>query len=383
MTANATHRPTSAALGGPAASSAGLALRSATKRYGAETVFTDLDLTVDNGSFTVLVGPSGCGKSTCLRALAGLEALDAGQVLIDGVDVTRLPARARGLSMVFQDFALYPHMTVEQNVTFALRLQARHSRRGAGPDRAEIRRRCAEALTLLELDGLEQRRPAELSGGQRQRTALARAIVRRPRAFLMDEPLSNLDAQLRGQTRTQLARLHRRLGTTFLYVTHDQVEAMSMATRLVVLNRGEIVQAGAPEDVYERPVDTFVARFIGSPPMNLATASVTGRGDVSGDGLSGRIEAAGAAGQVTIGWRPAVATSDSTPGVDVTGRVDVVENVGEDRLVTALTPGGTAFAALLKPGTHPGVGAEITVRVPASGLHVFDHRTGRRLPAPG
>ncbi|OLT20856.1 hypothetical protein BJF78_34930 [Pseudonocardia sp. CNS-139] len=255
-----------------------------------------------NGSFTVLVGPSGCGKSTCLRALAGLETLDAGQVLIDGADVTAAPARSRGLSMVFQDFALYPNMTVEGNVTFGLSLQARHDRR-SGPSKAEIRRRCAEVLAMLELDGLEKRRPSELSGGQRQRVALARAIVRRPRAFLMDEPLSNLDAQLRAQTRTQLVRLHRTLGTTFLYVTHDQVEAMSMATHLVVMNRGRIVQQGTPEDVYEHPVSTFVARFIGSPQMNLADVTVSATGVVTGDGVSGLLDPAGA-GPRTVGWRP-------------------------------------------------------------------------------
>lgn len=370
----------------PSGPSSGLALRAATKAFSAESVFDGLDLEVENGSFTVLVGPSGCGKSTCLRTLAGLETLDSGQVLIGGVDVTGSPARSRGLSMVFQDFALYPNMTVEGNVSFALRLQAKHDRR-SGLTRAEIRRRCADVMSMLELEGLAGRRPSQLSGGQRQRVALARAIVRRPQAFLMDEPLSGLDAQLRAQTRTQLVRLHRTLGTTFLYVTHDQVEAMSMATRLVVMDRGRIVQQGTPDEVYANPANRFVATFIGSPRMNLASVTVSETGAVSGDGIHGVLDAAGPAGSRTIGWRPSQAVAlganqgmrASEPGLSVHGRVDVVENLGEHRLVTAIADGGASFSALLGPQQHPGGGEKIDLWVPESAVHGFHATTGDRL----
>jgi multiple sugar transport system ATP-binding protein len=240
---------------------------------------------------------------------------------------------------------------------------------------------------MLELDGLAARRPWELSGGQRQRVALARAIVRRPRAFLMDEPLSNLDAQLRAQTRTQLVRLHRTLGTTFLYVTHDQVEAMSMATRLVVMNKGRIIQQGSPEHVYEQPASTFVARFIGSPPMNLADVSVAPSGAVTGDGVTGVLDPGVRVRPLTIGWRPAQAVLtrstrqhlQASSGVRVRGRVDVVENLGEDRLLTAVAVGGTTFSALLRSGRHPGVGEELDLWVPGPSVHQFDVATGDRL----
>jgi multiple sugar transport system ATP-binding protein len=398
-----------------------LDLRGATKRFGETTVFSDLDLAVPAASFTVLVGPSGCGKSTCLRALAGLERLDAGKVLVGGVDVTDVPARDRGLTMVFQDFALYPHMTVAQNITFGLRLAARRGR-GAGPSKTEIATRLADVVALLRLDGLEGRRPAELSGGQRQRVALARSIVRRPRAFLMDEPLSNLDAQLREQTRAELVRLHGQLSTTFVYVTHDQVEALSMATRLVVLDAGTIAQAGPPEEVYARPRTTFVARFIGSPPMNLLpmAADRHGQGAVfTAAGASGGVDAVTLPGQVIVGWRPArgrlvepgsVSPGLASPGLlspglastglastglastgllspgrieptglTVTGRIEVVEHLGETRLLVAGSPTGRWTILIPAAAPSPPPGSEITAHVPAADLHFFDE-AGNRVP---
>jgi len=379
MTATEIDRPTTPS--DVAERSAGLRLESAGKRYGQQPVFTDLDLDVPNGSFTVLVGPSGCGKSTCLRVLAGLEELDAGRVWLGDADVTATPARSRGLAMVFQDFALYPNMTVEGNVSFGLRLQAKHDRR-RGPRSAEIRERTREVLEQLSLHGVGQRRPWELSGGQRQRVALARAIVRRPRAFLMDEPLSNLDAQLRGETRAQLVKLHRALGTTFLFVTHDQVEAMSMATRLVVMDHGVIAQEGTPEDVYDRPATTFVARFIGSPPMNLVTVSSTATGAVEGAGVAGVLNATLPA-RTTLGWRAGQARRVGERPADgrglvVTGQVDVVENLGDERLVTVATPGRGAVVALLAPEQVPRIGEAIELWVPPDRVHCFDLDTGAR-----
>jgi multiple sugar transport system ATP-binding protein len=361
-----------------ATGSAGVRLQAATKRFGGQAVFEDLDLEIPNGSFTVLVGPSGCGKSTMLRAIAGLEQLDAGAVYLDARDMTAVPARDRGLAMVFQDFALYPHMTVEQNITFGLRLQAKHDRRG-GPSKAEIAARAGQTIQLLQLDGLQRRRPAQLSGGQRQRVALARAIIRRPRAFLMDEPLSNLDAKLRGETRAELVRLHRQLATTFIYVTHDQLEALSMATQLVVLDIGRIAQIGSPETVYSEPADVFVARFVGSPPMNLqevTTRLQVGPTIVDGPGLSGALQRSGLPGRVTLGWRPSHARLEpSSSGLTVTGRIDTVEHLGDDKLVTAVE----RWSALLPAETSIPAGEPITVHIPAERIHCFDVDTGKRL----
>jgi multiple sugar transport system ATP-binding protein len=228
----------------------------------------DVDLAIAEGEFLVLVGPSGCGKSTLLRAIAGLERVTTGRIAVDGLDVTDVPPEDRNLAMVFQDYALYPHMTIERNLGFGLKL------RGTG--RAERAERVEQVARVLGLDGLMGRRPAELSGGQRQRVALGRAMVREPRAFLMDEPLSNLDARLRTAMRAELARLHERLGVTTVYVTHDQTEAMTLGSRVAVMRAGALLQSGTPLELYERPADLFVAAFIGSPPMNLVRARVEG-----------------------------------------------------------------------------------------------------------
>jgi multiple sugar transport system ATP-binding protein len=363
--------------------SGAIELACVTKRFGANTVFEELDLMIPHGSFTVLVGPSGCGKSTMLRAIAGLEDTDAGRILIGERDVTAVPARDRRLAMVFQDYALYPHMTVEQNVAFGLRLQARRDRRSLRKE--DIRARVAEALAQLGLEGFERRMPAQLSGGQRQRVALARAIVKRPAAFLMDEPLSSLDAKLRGETRAELVRLHRRLGTTFVYVTHDQLEALSMATQLVVLDAGRIAQVGPPEEVYAAPADMFVAEFVGTPPMNfheVEIRSVAEGSVVAADSVVGSLPSRNLPPRTVLGWRPGHGALDGTGDIDITGRVDVVERLGDTKQVTCLTGAGR-WAVVVPAGTSVTPGQTLRVAVPAERIHLFDSVTRRRIdPAP-
>src|SRR5438309_2614715 len=242
-----------------------------TKKYAPEvTAVDDLDLEIDDGEFLVLVGPSGCGKTTALRCVAGLEDITAGQLLIGERVVNRVPSKDRNIAMVFQSYALYPHMTVFDNLAFGLKLLK--------TDKQEIKRRVNEAAKVLDLENLLDRKPRALSGGQRQRVALGRAIVREPAAFLMDEPLSNLDAKLRVQTRAEILRLQQRLGTTTVYVTHDQVEAMTMGDRIAVMSNGVLQQIGTPEELYTRPANTFVATFIGSPAMNLVPSATLGVG---------------------------------------------------------------------------------------------------------
>ncbi|MBW0117110.1 ABC transporter ATP-binding protein [Pseudonocardia abyssalis] len=312
------------------------------------------DLEIPAGSLTVVVGPSGCGKSTLLSLVAGLAAPDTGRIHLGGADVTDRPPGERDVAMVFQDFALFPHMTVEQNVSFGLRLARRH---GHGPDRAEIARRVGQACERLGLAGLESRRPGELSGGERQRVALARAIVRRRAVLLLDEPLSSLDAQLRTRARAELVRLHRELGATVVLVTHDQAEALSVATHLVVMRGGRVVQAGPPREVYGRPAELFVGEFLGG--LNLHDR----------DGLR-------------LAWRPAegrlVATGsvcvDGDEGFD--GTVDVVEFTGDGRIVHCTGPDGRW--AVAGPGPDPVVGERVRVHVPAAALHRFDATTGAR-----
>ncbi len=301
-----------------------------THRYpGADVPAVDnLDLDIANGEFLVLVGPSGCGKSTILRLLAGLESVESGHITIDDVDVTHLPPRARDVAMVFQNYALYPNMTVAQNMGFALR--------NAGMSRADTRQRVLEVANMLELTELLDRKPSKLSGGQRQRVAMGRAIVRRPRVFCMDEPLSNLDAKLRVSTRSQISRLQRRLGTTTVYVTHDQVEAMTMGDRVAVLKDGVLQQVDTPRALYDNPVNTFVATFIGAPAMNLIDAIVAD-GAVTLHDLSIPIPSqASAQNRVVIGVRPESwdVASAGTPG-SLTVHVELVEELGFESLVYA------------------------------------------------
>src|SRR5256886_9251164 len=242
-----------------------LHLRGVEKYFGQHRAIKGIDLAIERGEFVVFVGPSGCGKSTLLRLIAGLEATDGGTLELDGRDITRLPSSKRDLAMVFQSYALYPHMSVYENMSFALKL--------AKEDPAMIREKVERAAAILNLGPYLQRTPRELSGGQRQRVAIGRAIVRAPKVFLFDEPLSNLDAALRGQTRVEIAKLHRELGATTIYVTHDQVEAMTLADRVVVLRDGQIEQVGTPLELYDRPANQFVAQFIGTPQMNVVAAA--------------------------------------------------------------------------------------------------------------
>jgi sn-glycerol 3-phosphate transport system ATP-binding protein len=301
-----------------------------THRYpGADVAAVDnLDLDIADGEFLVLVGPSGCGKSTTLRLLAGLESIESGDISIGDVDVTHLPPRARDVAMVFQNYALYPNMTVAGNMGFALR--------NAGVSRADTRQRVLEVATMLELTELLDRKPSKLSGGQRQRVAMGRAIVRRPHVFCMDEPLSNLDAKLRVSTRSQISGLQRRLGTTTVYVTHDQVEAMTMGDRVAVLKDGVLQQVGTPRALYDDPVNTFVATFIGAPAMNLIDATVAD-GVVKLYDLSIPVpRQAVAQNRVLVGVRPEswdVASAD-TPG-SLTVHVELVEELGFESFVYA------------------------------------------------
>ena len=325
-----------------------------------------LDLTIAPGEFLVLVGPSGCGKSTSLRMLAGLEPVSSGRILIADRDVTRVPAKDRDIAMVFQNYALYPHMSVAENMAFALKIQK--------VSKSEIDRRVKEAAALLDLTEYLERKPKALSGGQRQRVAMGRAIVREPAAFLMDEPLSNLDAKLRVQTRTQIAALQRRLGTTTVYVTHDQVEAMTMGDRVAVLNAGVLQQVDSPRALYDTPANAFVAAFIGSPSMNLVEAPQTDGGVRLGDATVPieRSILSQVAGQqsVLLGVRPEdLHLADE--GTSLT--VSLVEELGADAYIygDARAADGSAIPLIARaPGsTHVRMGDTVTVR--ATRTHVF------------
>ncbi|MET9331908.1 sn-glycerol-3-phosphate ABC transporter ATP-binding protein UgpC [Streptomyces cellulosae] len=337
-----------------------------------------LDIEIADGEFLVLVGPSGCGKSTSLRMLAGLEDVNGGAIRIGDRDVTHLPPKDRDIAMVFQNYALYPHMTVADNMGFALKI--------AGVNKAEIRRKVEEAAKILDLTEYLDRKPKALSGGQRQRVAMGRAIVREPQVFLMDEPLSNLDAKLRVSTRTQIASLQRRLGITTVYVTHDQVEALTMGDRVAVLKDGLLQQVDTPRNMYDRPANLFVAGFIGSPAMNLVEVPVADGGvkfgnsvvPVQRDALSATSDKT-----VTVGVRPEhfdVAGADSDQGVAVT--VNVVEELGSDAFVYGTAQiGGEAKDLVVRVGGRevPEKGSTLHV-VPRSGeTHVFSTSTGARL----
>ncbi|MEU0539816.1 ABC transporter ATP-binding protein [Nocardia sp. NPDC005978] len=344
------------------------------KQFGAHQAVREVSLDIADGEFLVLLGPSGCGKSTLLRLLAGLESPSSGRILLDGRDITEQSPQQRDLAMVFQSYALYPHLTAAGNIGFPLR--ARRQRR------ARIAQRVAEVAELLELGALLDRRPAALSGGQRQRVALARAMVRDPGAFLMDEPLSNLDAALRSATRAELIALHQRLGSTFVYVTHDQVEAMTMASRIALLNAGRIEQTGTPEELYDRPRSVFVAGFLGSPPMNLfAARAVSHEGVLRLRAGDADIDLGWAAEQstdtaVTAGVRPERLRID--PDGDFRGRVRLVENLGSEELVHLDTAAGPLCARLPRPC---GVvrGAHLALRADPTDLHLFHADSGLRL----
>ena len=343
-----------------------------------------LNLEVGDGEFLVLVGPSGCGKTTSLRMLAGLEDVDAGSIWIDDKDVTNVAPKARDIAMVFQNYALYPHMTVAENMAFALKI--------AKLRRSEIAARVREAATILDLEEFLDRKPAQLSGGQRQRVAMGRAIVRQPRVFLMDEPLSNLDAKLRVSTRGQIAALQRRLAVTTLYVTHDQVEAMTMGDRVAVLQDGVLQQCDTPQALYVDPVNAFVAGFIGSPAMNIIEGTITEEGVLLGSTVvpfseETRGAAGGPVGRVfTVGFRPEslelTAAGQGFPAV-----VGVVEQLGAEAYVYASLADdvGSSVTAVsnviarVEPGSAPQPGALIHLRIKDGAIFLFDAETGARI----
>ena len=352
-----------------------------------------LCLDIADGEFLVLVGPSGCGKSTSLRMLAGLEDVNGGRILIGDKDVTDVPPKNRDIAMVFQNYALYPHMSVRENMGFALKI--------AGVSKEEINKRVEEAAKILDLEPYLDRKPKALSGGQRQRVAMGRAIVRKPQVFLMDEPLSNLDAKLRVQTRTQIASLQRELGVTTVYVTHDQTEALTMGDRIAVLAGGLLQQCGTPQEMYERPANEFVAGFIGSPAMNLGTFTVEGEWAKLGPARVRVSEAARAAmtdedgGKIKIGFRPEgldVVADGSEGSIPV--EVDFVEELGSDAYVYGHLVGdekgeglgsgaeGTAKQLIVRvpPRTAPGRGGVLYVRIREGQQHNFSASTGVRLP---
>jgi multiple sugar transport system ATP-binding protein len=349
---------------------ASIELRNITKAYGDVKVIHGVDLSIEPGEFTVFVGPSGCGKSTLLRLIAGLERITGGDLLIDSRRINEVPASKRGIAMVFQSYALYPHMSVRKNLSFGLET--------IGTPKAEIASRVAKAAEILRITPLLDRRPKALSGGQRQRVAIGRAIVREPRIFLFDEPLSNLDAELRVQMRVEIAKLHNDLGNTMIYVTHDQVEAMTMADKIVVLRSGIVEQVGAPLDLYNKPRNLFVAGFIGSPKMNLLTAgSKDGHLQVAGNALSLPRATAGA---TTLGVRPehiGITDSEGVKLADV--KVELIESLGGQTLVYATTTDGQAMTVALNGQRQVEVGTSIPVYIDPARIHLFA-ANGNALP---
>ncbi|TNC66617.1 ABC transporter ATP-binding protein [Rubellimicrobium roseum] len=345
---------------------ASIELSGIAKVYGHVEVLRDVDLVVNDGEFVVLVGPSGCGKSTLLRMIAGLEPISSGQLAIGGRRMNEVPPRARDIAMVFQSYALYPHMTVARNMGFPMEIARRPKAERQGP--------VARAAEVLGLQNLLERYPRALSGGQRQRVAMGRAIVRAPAAFLFDEPLSNLDAALRVEMRLEIARLHRRLGTTTVYVTHDQVEAMTLADRIVVMNAGQIQQVGTPMDLYERPANRFVAEFIGSPAMNIIEGTPVPGGLRIAEGIVWP-----APSNVTaLGVRPenlSLAPS-SVPGLPA--EIQIVERLGSDTNLYCETRDNGILLARVHGNLDLGVGARITLWPDPLRLHAFDAQ-GRRI----
>jgi ABC-type sugar transport system ATPase subunit len=360
---------------------AALQLRNLAKRFGDVTVVQQLDLDVASGEFVVLLGESGCGKSTTLRMVAGLEEVSEGQVLIGGRDVTHAHPMTRDIAMVFQNYALYPHMDVAQNMSFALRL--------SGRPKAEIDAKVATAAKVLNIEHLLHRKPKELSGGQRQRVAIGRAIVREPQVFLFDEPLSNLDAKLRGHMRAELALLHERLGKTTLYVTHDQVEAMTLADRIVIFDKGRIKQVGTPSEVFTRPANLFVAGFIGTPTMNFFNTRLVQEGGclvLRGSGFELPAPhwlpaaAKGPEQPLVVGIRPqTLKPTDDHAGLPI--KVDVVEYLGtESQIVGHLqVPGGQRIAAIVPGNAKALLHEGVRLTVDPDTLHIFDADSGQSL----
>lgn len=357
--------------------------RGLSKRYGVVEVVPHFDLTVADHEFVVFLGPSGCGKSTILRMIAGLEEITGGQLSIDGTVVNDVEPGDRGVSMVFQNYALYPHMTIRENITFGLKRQHVPA--------SEINRRLDAVVATLGLSPVIDRKPTELSGGQQQRVAIARAMIKTPKVFLFDEPLSNLDAKLRSHMRVEIARLHKTLKTTTVYVTHDQLEAMTLADRIVLLDAGRIEQVGSPEEIYDNPRTLFVAGFIGTPAMNLLPMTITST--ASGIALKGTgldvviaVEAGNlhAGQQVVLGIRPADVTvrRPDGPAIEVSGRTELIEFNGDQVLVTA-DCSGDRISALIPARLRPLEGDRITFFLDSSRIYLFDTRSGLQLTRGG
>ncbi|RQO49219.1 ABC transporter ATP-binding protein [Variovorax sp. KBW07] len=343
-----------------------LELKNIKKSFGDVNIIKGVDLEIKKGEFIVFVGPSGCGKSTLLRLIAGLEPITSGNLLLDGKDITWTPSGKRDLAMVFQSYALYPHMSVYDNMSFALKL--------AGVSKDEIRTKVEHAAKTLNLTQYLDRTPKDLSGGQRQRVAIGRAIVRAPKVFLFDEPLSNLDAALRGNTRVEIHKLHRALGATTIYVTHDQVEAMTLADRVVVLKDGLIEQVGTPLELYDHPANQFVAQFIGMPSMNMVAASAIPSFSAA---TGGRLPSDGFLGVRPEGLR--VHAKQGAPVSDVQGRVELIEALGADTLIH-VDVGGVPLIARQNDRTPLQAGDDVAVELDPSVLHLFN-REGRSVSA--
>lgn len=347
---------------------ANLALRSLTKSYGSTEVLHGISLDVADGEFVVFVGPSGCGKSTTLRLIAGLEETTSGIIEIGDREVNNLEPKERDIAMVFQNYAIYPHMSVKKNIAFGLR-----SSKMPKPDKEK---RIQEVAGILDMVDLLERKPSQLSGGQRQRVAIGRAMVRDPAVFLFDEPLSNLDAQLRTQMRLEIKRLHQRVGNTIIFVTHDQIEAMTMADRIVIMKDGHIQQVGTPAEVYHKPANTFVARFIGAPSMNMLSARVTDGGVTleGGQRVAVEFDKIPEVSDVLIGVRPDDLHPDDINPI-ISGRVTVLEPLGPETLIYVETPSGEVIAKA-DGRSPPKVGDTVYLGAGVEHLHMFDAKTG-------
>jgi multiple sugar transport system ATP-binding protein len=355
-----------------------LSIRNVSKSYGSVGVLDGVSIEVEEGAFVVLLGPSGCGKSTLLHAVAGLHPIDEGQVVIGGRDVTALPARERDVAMVFQSYALYPTMTVRENIAFPLRMR--------GLERRAASVQVDGVAAILQIEPLLERLPRELSGGQRQRVAIGRALVRDPRLFLFDEPLSNLDASLRGDLRGEIKRLHQRIGRTMVYVTHDQIEAMTLATKIVILNKGVVQQIGTPYEIYHDPANLFVARFIGAPPMTLLSGRTRGEGhersfvpegaDAAAAIRLPKIEGQAASGQdLFFGLRPEDVRLGDTG--QVTARVELVEPTGPEDIVTLDVYGQRSV--IRAPAGQAAQGSTVSLALGLERALLFDRATGARV----
>ncbi|WP_077034730.1 ABC transporter ATP-binding protein [Pelomonas sp. KK5] len=353
---------------------AAVELKNVAKSYdGKIPIIHGIDLEIKDGEFTVFVGPSGCGKSTLLRMIAGLESISGGELRIDGERVNDKPPRARDIAMVFQDYALYPHKSLYDNMAFGLRLRK--------TPEDEIRKRVMDAAKLLRIDHMLERKPAALSGGQRQRVAIGRAIVRQPKVFLFDEPLSNLDAQLRQEMRSEIKRLHERLGATMIYVTHDQVEAMTLADRIAVLSAGHKMQYDTPDAIYNRPAALFVAGFTGAPPMNLVDATVSGGQADVGNGIQVALPPAlaGKSGQSKLGVRPEnLRLAPEAGDIAVPAQVSLLEPLGSETLVS-LKLGASEVIARLAANFREPPGTTVKLHLNPAHLHLFDPQSGLAL----